>query len=120
MADFASLPFENASFDGMLAFNSLLHVPKAALALVAAESRRVLREGASALVVVWGGVEHEGPLEDDRLSPPRFFSFFTDEGLLALQLPGFRRIETRFLHEHEEPGRHRLHPQAMLLDAVAG
>ncbi len=116
VGDFSDLPFEDASFDGALAFNSLLHVPKSELARVLTEIRRVLARGGLFKMLVWGGFDHEGPHEDDWLDPPRFFSFFADETFAALPTPGFTAIETSFLHEYAEDAG--LHPQVKLLRAT--
>lgn len=115
VADFDDLPFGDGAFHGALAFNSLHHVPKAALGDVLVEIRRVLVPGAFLQIVVWGGFDHEGPHDSDWLDPPRFFSFFTDAAFHNLETPGFHTIETKLLHEYEEADE--LHPQLKLLQA---
>lgn len=115
VADFTALPCRDASFHGALAFNSFLHVGRAHRSHLYAEVRRVLVDGAVLAVVVWGGVESEGPLEDDWLDPPRFFSFMDDDHFAAAPTPGFDRLDTRLLHEHRTA--EGLHPQVMLLRA---
>jgi SAM-dependent methyltransferase len=116
VGDFHELPFDDASFDAALAFNSLLHVPKSDLGGVIAEIRRVLVTGGFAKIIVWGGFDHEGPHDEDWLTPPRFFSFFTDEDFAALETPGFEEIETLFLHDQGDSDG--LHPQTKLLRAT--
>lgn len=116
VGDFVDLPFEDASFEGALAFNSLLHVPKADLPGVFSELRRIISPGGLLKIVVWGGTDHEGPHEDDWLDPPRFFSFFTDEAFEALPAPGFVTLATEFLLDEAEAAG--LHPQLKLLEAV--
>ncbi len=116
VGDFSDLPFDDGTFEGALAFNSMLHVPKADLGAVLTEIRRVLIPGALAKIVVWGGFDHEGPHDGDWLDPPRFFSFYTDEAFAALGTPGFAEIETVLLHELAESDG--LHPQAKLLRAT--
>jgi len=71
-----------------------------------------------ALIVVWGGTEREGPMDQDWLEPPRFFSLFSDDDFVNLPTDGFRRLETRLLHDHRTTGKGNLHPQMMLLEAT--
>lgn len=113
--DLRDLPFDDATFDGALAFNSLVHTPRRALPAVFREVRRVLRAGAPFQVVVWGGQTYEGLYEDDWLDPPRFFSMLSDDDLLALDTPGFDRHDVRFLHEHVVG---QSHPQVLSLTAA--
>ena len=91
VADFASLPFPDDFFDASLAVNSLIHVPPVTLSNVFVEIARVLRPGARFLMVVWGGVTEEGFVDSEWLDPPRYFSSYSDEDLLALDTPGFTR-----------------------------
>lgn len=90
VADFAALPFPNGSFDASLAVNSLLHVPPTELSSVFTEIARVLRPGAPFLMVVWGGATEDGFVDSEWLDPPRYFSSYSDEDLLALDTPGFQ------------------------------
>jgi SAM-dependent methyltransferase len=90
VADFASLPFPADTFDAGFAMNSLLHVPSDEFPTVLTEIARVLRTGSPLVIVVWGGTDQQGPIKDEWLDPPRFFRTYTDEGLLALDTPGFR------------------------------
>ncbi len=89
VADFASLPFPDNSFEASLAVNSLIHVPPSELPNVFSEISRVLRPGALFLMVVWGGVTEDGFVDSEWLDPPRYFSSYSDEDLLALDTPGF-------------------------------
>lgn len=116
IADFGLLPFEDDSYDSGLAMNSLLHVPRAELSGVLAEIARVLTAGSPLTVVVWGGEDHQGPIEDEWLDPPRFFSTYTDESLLALETPGFRLHTFDTVDVAEE--NHSLHAQVMTLEAL--
>jgi SAM-dependent methyltransferase len=82
--DFLHLDFPAASFDAVYAMNCLLHVPNHDLPAVLAAIRTVLRPGGLFFVGVYGGDEsEEGTLGDDQHVPPRFFSWRTDEQLLA-------------------------------------
>ena len=50
-----ALPVESASFDGLTAFFSLLHIPKAEVPQVLQEFHRILRPGGTMLVSVRKG-----------------------------------------------------------------
>jgi SAM-dependent methyltransferase len=97
VADFAALPFPDASFDASLAVNSLLHVPPSELSGVFSEIARVLRPGARFLMVVWGGATEDGFVDSEWLDPPRYFSSYSDKDLLALETPGFMFTSFRVL-----------------------
>jgi SAM-dependent methyltransferase len=85
--DFLHLDFPPGSFDAVFAMNCLLHVPNHDLPAVLESIRGVLRPGGLFFVGVYGGDESaEGPIDDDRHVPPRFFSWRTDEQLLGLPL----------------------------------
>jgi SAM-dependent methyltransferase len=85
--DFLQLDFPAGSFDAVFAMNCLLHVPNHDLPAVLAAVRAVLRPGGLLFVGVYGAQPGddgtEGPIDDDRHVPPRFFSWRTDEQLLG-------------------------------------
>src|SRR3984957_1723807 len=85
--DFLHLDFPAGSFDAVFAMNCLLHVPNHDLPAVLADIRAILRPGGLLFVGVYGAQDGEGgtegPIDDDRPVPPRFFSWRTDERLLA-------------------------------------
>jgi SAM-dependent methyltransferase len=82
--DFLHLNFAAGSFDAVFAMNCLLHVPNRDLPAVLAAVRTVLRPGGLFFVGVYGGTESaEGPMDNDEHVPPRFFSWRTNEQLLA-------------------------------------
>ena len=113
VADFAALPYSDNTFDAAFAMNSLLHVPPDELSNVLVEIARVLKSGAPLLVVVWGGISHEGVVDDEWLDPPRYFRFYTDEALLSLETPGFEFTSFESLDEQEDGVG--LHPQVLTL-----
>ena len=115
VGDFTDPDYHIGEFDGALAMNSLLHVPKDLWAKTLRVIRGSLRKGGSALIVVWGGVNYEGTLPDEWTKPPRFFAFYSDRDFLALDTPGFERKACVFRHEDTEDG---LHPQVLTLEAV--
>jgi SAM-dependent methyltransferase len=102
--DFLQLDFPPKSFDAVFAMNCLLHVPNRDLPAVLAAVRTVLKPGGLFFVGVYGaeaGAESsEGPLEHDRHVPPRFFSWRTDQQLLAfaadagLEVVDFHPVDT--------------------------
>ncbi len=115
VGDFTDVGSDFGTFDGAFALNSLLHVAKDLWGSALAMIRRSLHPGGFALVVVWGGENHEGYLDDEWTEPPRFFAFYSDDDFAVLPTPGFRRLELEFRHQDEEGG---LHPQILTLEAV--
>jgi len=81
--DATDLRFPAGSFDAVYALNSLLHVPNAELPVALREIERVLVGGGLFFLGVYGGIDREGVWEEDSYRPRRFFSFRTDEQLLA-------------------------------------
>jgi SAM-dependent methyltransferase len=116
VADFAALPFPDAAFDASLAVNSLLHVPPSELSGIFTEIARVLRPGARFLTVVWGGVTEDGFVDSEWLDPPRYFSSYSDEDLLALDTPGFEHTAFEALDIAE--GNRDLRSQVLTLTAL--
>ncbi|MFG3602366.1 class I SAM-dependent methyltransferase [Micromonospora chersina] len=109
--DFLRLDFPANSFDAVFAMNCLLHVPNQDLPAVLAAIRAILRPDGLFFVGVYGGTESaEGPLSDDQHEPPRFFSFRTDEQLLAFAAASFDVVD---FHSVDVGGGHRF--QALTL-----
>ncbi|MCP3995197.1 MAG: class I SAM-dependent methyltransferase [bacterium] len=115
VGDFTNPDFFIGSFDGVFAMNSILHVKKDLWAEALAVIRRALRVGGIAVIVVYGGMNFEGTLDDEWTDPPRFFTFYTDEDFEALPTPGFKRIACEFRYGDTEDG---MHPQVLTLKAV--
>ena len=78
LGDFNNLPFEDQSFDGVWAYTSLLHVPKAEVVKSISEINRVLKPGG---VFGLGLIERETELyrESSGVGKPRWFSFYKKE-----------------------------------------
>ena len=92
--DFLHLDFPDGSFDAVYAMNCLLHVPNADLPTVLGAIRAVLRPGGLFFIGVYGGAEsREGPIPNDEHVPPRFFSWRTDEELLAFATGHFEVVD---------------------------
>jgi cyclopropane fatty-acyl-phospholipid synthase-like methyltransferase len=115
VGDFTDQDFFIGEFDGAFAMNSILHVKKQLWPAAIAALRRSLRLGGIAVVVVYGGMNFEGTLEDEWTDPPRFFAFYSDEDFAELPTPGFKRLACEFRHSDTEEG---LHPQILTLEAV--
>lgn len=115
VGDFTDPAFHVGQFDGIFAMNSILHVKKELFGDVLAVIRKSLCPGGIAQIVVWGGINQEGPFEDEWTRPARFFALYTDEDFAALDTPGFARIGCEFRHDVVEGD---LHPQILTLRAV--
>ncbi len=114
VGDFTDPDFHIGEFDGVFAMNSILHVQKDLFGVVLKVLRRSLRTGGIALIVVWGGYNHEGLLEDEWTDPPRFFAFYSDEDFAALPTPGFTELLCDFRVDDLEGD---MHPQVLVLEA---
>ena len=115
VGDFTDPGYHIGDFDGVFALNSLLHVKKDLWESTLRVIRRSVRRGGLALIVVWGGDNHEGYLDDEWTDPPRFFAFYSDDDFAELPVPGFKRLRLDFRHDSAEGG---LHPQILTLEAV--
>lgn len=83
VADFADLPFPDASFDAIWSMSCFMHAPDAELAKAVTEMDRVLMPGGIAVVGLWGGGGTTGFVDDDVHDPPRFFAWRTDDQITA-------------------------------------
>ena len=115
VADFTDPGFHIGIFDAAFAMNSLLHVEKRSFATTLGIIRSSLRVGGLVQIVVWGGYNHEGYIDDEWTDPPRFFAFYSDDDFAALPTPGFRTIDCVFRRADGGAG---LHPQVLLLEAI--
>jgi len=89
--DVLNLQLQPKAFEAAYSMNSLLHVPNADLEHALLSIRSALEPGALCYMGVYGGKEpFEGILESDFHSPQRFFSFRTNEQLLAVAERLFR------------------------------
>jgi len=83
VGDFDDLPFGDDTFDGVWAYTSLLHVPKASVDISLKEIHRVLRpSGFLALGLIEG--DTEGYKESSGINQPRWFSFYRKEEVESL------------------------------------
>jgi SAM-dependent methyltransferase len=106
VADMRSLPFRGGSLGGMVAFYSLIHLPRGELADAVAEIARVLRRGARLLVSVHGG-EGEVVRDDFLEVPVPFVATLFDAGEIEAALVGagmtITSVESRPPYEQESP-----------------
>ena len=82
--DMTNLEFEPNSFDAVYSFNSLLHIPKDEFLLTLENIKKVLKPDGLFFLGVYGGIDFEGIWDQDKYTPQRFFSFYTDEQLQQL------------------------------------
>jgi SAM-dependent methyltransferase len=75
-ADMTAVEFEPRSFDAVVAFYSLTHVPRDDVPPLLARIRRWLRPG-GILIAVMGVEDDPGTIEDDWLGVPMYFSHFS-------------------------------------------
>jgi len=97
--DFYNLHQIGKKFDAVWSMNSLLHVEKARLNFVLEEIKNVLKPFGLFFMGVYGGEDSEGIWQDDKYTPHRFFSFYTDETIQKVvsnyfQVISFERNET--------------------------
>lgn len=111
----SDLPYDDGSFDGVLAWYSIIHTPPHALAPVFAELRRVLRSGGRVLAGYQAGTGHrwlDRPYGHDVVL--QAFLHQTPCVETALQAAGFT-IDTS-LDRAARPGEP--HPQGFVIAAV--
>jgi SAM-dependent methyltransferase len=87
--DFSRPAFADCSFDAVHAMNCLLHVPDAHLPAVLRQIARMLTPGGLFFLGVYGGRDEEGVMADDDHVPARFFSWRSDEQLVAVARESF-------------------------------
>lgn len=82
-ADLLNLGLSSGSFDAVYAMNCFLHIPNAELSNALAAIHHVLAPSGLFFLGTYGGDPFEGEAPDDWNDPPRFFSFRSDEQMLA-------------------------------------
>jgi SAM-dependent methyltransferase len=106
LADFNDLPFGGASFDGVWAYTSLIHVPKSEIGRPLDEIRRVLRPGG---IFGLGVIEGDAELykESAGVNRPRWFSYYrkdeiedlvVDKGFELVFFDAFQPRHSRYLN----------------------
>lgn len=89
--DLAQLPFEAASFDGIVSYYSIIHTPKCYMHEIFNEFIRILKPGGIVLIAVKAG-RTEGYVTDLLgIETELYFAFFTEEELSQyLERAGFQ------------------------------
>ena len=87
-------------FDAAFAMNCLLHVPREDLPAALGAVRSTLRLGGLFYLGQYGGIHMDGEFADDSYEPHRYFSWLTDEDLLAVaseqfEIESFRAVDTQ-------------------------
>lgn len=90
--DFLSMSFDS-EFDAVFAMNCLLHVPPIELSLVLKNVARTLRPGGLFYWGQYGGVKHEGPVEQDDYEPKRYYSFLANNEMCQFGVEKFDLID---------------------------
>ncbi len=110
--DMTDLTFPDGSFDAVYTLNALLHLTKAEFPIVLHQIDRVLKPGGLIYLGMYGGYEFAGILERDHYIPKRFFSYFTDDGILLEVMKVFDLLSFGTVYfEPEDP----FHFQSMIL-----
>lgn len=91
--DFYELSHLGETFDAIWAMNSLIHVEKKNLSQVLKEIRETLSPSGLFFMGVYGRDDWEGVLEGDLFSPPRYFSFYSEERMREMVSPFFEVVK---------------------------
>ena len=106
-ADLVALPFGDGSFDGLVSYYAVVHVPRSEHRVVFDEFRRVLVPGGVALLCLGAG---DVPADDDMeswLGTHMFWSHFDAEtNLEMLQAAGFDILRHDLVKDPMNHGRH--------------
>lgn len=76
LGNFESMPFADGEFDGVWAYTSLLHVPKAEIDISMKEISRILRSGGVFAIGMREG-DFDGYRSSSEINELRWFSFYT-------------------------------------------
>jgi ubiquinone/menaquinone biosynthesis C-methylase UbiE len=106
-ADLVALPFDNGSFDGLVSYYAVIHVPRSEHRLVFDEFRRVLVPGGVALLCLGAGDVPEDNDTESWLGTHMFWSHFDAEtNLEMLQAAGFEILRYDLVKDPMNHGRH--------------
>lgn len=104
-ADLAALPFGDRSFEGVVSYYAVIHVPRSNHRAVLGEVRRVLRPGGFALLCLGSGDLPED--RDTYLGAPMFWSHFdAPTNLQMLRDAGFQILWDRLVTDPLDDARH--------------
>ena len=106
-ADLVTLPFGDRSFEGLVSYYAVIHVPRSEHRLVLDEFRRVLVPGGVALLCLGAGDVAEDHDLESWLGAPMFWSHFDAEtNLKMLRASGFDIIRHEIVEDPMDHGRH--------------
>jgi ubiquinone/menaquinone biosynthesis C-methylase UbiE len=106
-ADLISLPFRDRSFDALVSFYAVIHVPRAYHRAVFAEFRRVLRPGGIALLCLGARDLPEDDDADSWLGTHMFWSHFDARtNLELLRAESFEVLLDRIVADPMDHGHH--------------
>ena len=106
-ADLVALPFGDRSFDGLVSYYAVIHVPRSEHRAVFGEFRRVLVPGGVALLCLGAGDVAEDHDPESWLGAPMFWSHFDAEtNLEMLRDFGFDVIRHELVDDPMDHGRH--------------
>lgn len=101
-ADMTTLTLRPGSFDAVVAFFSIIHVPREEHAALFARIAGWLRPG-GLLVASLGGHSDPGTVEDDWLGAPMYWSFYScAKSLEILRASGLEIVESQEIEEDED------------------
>lgn len=101
-ADLTHLDFPAASFDAIVAFYTITHVPRAAHAGIFANIARWLKPNGT-FTASLGAEDDPGTVEDDWLGEPMYFSHFSaDENRRLVRQSGLRLVQDEVVAEDED------------------
>lgn len=105
--DLVALPFRDGSFDGLVSYYAVIHVPRSEHRMVFDEFRRVLLPGGIALLCLGAGDVAEDHDPESWLGAPMFWSHFDAEtNLEMLRGSGFDIIQHELVEDPMDHGRH--------------
>ena len=98
--DFLHLDLDR-TFDAVFAMNCLLHVPREDFPAALSAIRATLVTGGVFFLGQYGGIVRDGVWDGDSYEPKRYFSFLTDEELLAFarerfEVEAFNAVDVGF------------------------
>jgi len=106
-ADLVALPFGDRSFEGLVSYYAVIHVPRSEHRAVFDEFRRVLVPGGVALLCLGAGDVAEDHDPESWLGAPMFWSHFdADTNLEMLRASGFDLIRHELVEDPMNHGRH--------------
>ena len=105
--DLATFPFPDATFDGVVSYYAIIHVPRSDHPAVFAEVRRVLRPGGHALLCV-GAADNPGDHDPESwLGAPMFWSHFdAATSLELLRAAGLEVVSDEIVPDPMDHGGH--------------